>query len=134
MKYTEPEKWEELKALFREVKWEKDAQANGIAKGSEHKVPYTSAANSVFYNYKNGMLESRRYYGQNGKPRLDIDMTDHGNSKEHPNAPHRHNWENKGNDTMKRQKDQPPSTADRIANADIWKKGNGNGLRKTGES
>lgn len=31
LKYNEPEKWQELKALFREVKRQKDAQANGIS-------------------------------------------------------------------------------------------------------
>lgn len=121
MKYNEPEKWEALKALFREVKWQKDAQANGITEGSEHKVPYIGTANSVFDNYKDGKLESRRYYGRNGKPRLDIDMTDHGNPKQHQVVPHYHGWSSTtGRDS---EHDKELTTGMKIANEEILKGG-----------
>lgn len=121
MKYNEPEKWEALKALFREVKWQKDAQANGITEGSEHKVPYIGTANSVFDNYKGGKLESRRYYGQDGKPRLDIDMTDHGNPKQHQVVPHYHGWSSTtGRDS---EHDKELTTGMKIANEEILKGG-----------
>lgn len=129
LKYNEPEKWQELKALFREVKWQKDAQANGIIQGSEHKVPYEGTANTVFDNYKDGKLNSRRYYGQTGKPRLDIDMTDHGNPKKHPIVPHRHSWAKLVDGNVKRstKHDEELTTAEKIANADIL-----NGGEKSG--
>ena len=129
LKYNEPEKWQELKALFREVKCQKDAQANGIIQGSEHKVPYEGTANPVFDNYKDGKLNSRRYYGQTGKPRLDIDMTDHGNPKKHPIVPHRHSWAKLVDGNVKRstKHDEELTTAEKIANADIL-----NGGEKSG--
>ena len=124
MKYNEPEKWQELKALFREVKWQKDAQANEIIQGSEHKVPYEGAANTVFDNYKDGKLESRRYYGQTGKPRLDIDMTDHGNPKQHSVVPHYHEWNIiTGRDSAH---DKELTTGMKIANKEILKGGEDN--------
>ncbi|MBN2981678.1 MULTISPECIES: hypothetical protein [Cohnella] len=41
---------------------------------------------------KDGKVIQRRYYGAGGKAEVDIDYTDHGNPKEHPKVPHRHNW------------------------------------------
>lgn len=39
-----------------------------------------------------GELVQRRYYDKDGKVELDIDYNDHGNPKEHPKVPHRHDW------------------------------------------
>ena len=55
-----------------------------------HNMPTTSDPNSVTRNYRDGKLDSERYYGDDGKPYLDIDYTDHGNSKMHPVVPHEH--------------------------------------------
>ena len=38
----------------------------------------------------NGEIE--RWYGENGRPRLDRHHTDHGNPKNHPYVPHDHEW------------------------------------------
>ena len=39
-----------------------------------------------------------RWYDSEGKAYRDVDMSDHGNSKEHPEVPHEHTWEyNNGN-------------------------------------
>ncbi len=46
---------------------------------------------------KNGKVVTRRYYGENGKAKTDIDYTDHGNPKQHPKVPHRHDWTWNGN-------------------------------------
>ena len=129
MKYNHPEEWKPLQVTYREVNWQKKAQRNGITRGSEHKVPSQSAPNSVFDNYKDGKLGSRRYYGRTGKPRLDIDMTDHGNPKKHPVVPHRHGWTETDGGKIKRSEksDQPLSLADEIANIDILKGGNNGG-------
>lgn len=39
-----------------------------------------------------GELIQRRYYDEKGRADLDIDYTDHGNPKQHPKVPHRHDW------------------------------------------
>ena len=57
---------------------------------NEHSVPTHSKPNSVIQNYQNGVLESERYFDGNGNPYLDIDYTDHGNPKMHPDVPHEH--------------------------------------------
>ncbi|MGG3871655.1 hypothetical protein [Brevibacillus laterosporus] len=41
---------------------------------------------------KKGELVQRRYYDHSGKADMDIDYTNHGNPKEHPKVPHRHDW------------------------------------------
>lgn len=43
---------------------------------------------------KSGKITQRRYYDENGNADMDIDYTNHGNPKQHPKVPHRHNWEN----------------------------------------
>lgn len=55
-----------------------------------HSIPAQGSPNSVSKNFKNGKLDSERYYGSDGKAYLDIDYSDHGNSKTHPNVPHEH--------------------------------------------
>ena len=55
-----------------------------------HTIPAHSTPYSVSKNYKDGKLESERYYDQNGDAYLDIDYTNHGNSKTHPHVPHEH--------------------------------------------
>jgi len=48
--------------------------------------------NSVVENYKKGILYQRRYYGNTGKARMDIDYSDHSSPKAHPFTPHMHYW------------------------------------------
>ncbi|MCQ2551105.1 MAG: hypothetical protein MJ146_02785 [Clostridia bacterium] len=55
-----------------------------------HKMPDRGKPNSVDQNYKDGELTTERYFDEKGEPYLDIDYTDHGNSKTHPNVPHEH--------------------------------------------
>lgn len=78
----------------------------------------------MFDNFKDGALQRRRYYGNDGRPRLDIDMTDHGNSKEHPIVPHYHNWylDEKGNLKREAKHDNPLKLGHEIANKDILEK------------
>ncbi len=59
-----------------------------VAEG--HNLPEHGTPNSVTQNYKNGKLSSERYYGDDGNAYLDIDYTNHGNAKMHPNVPHQH--------------------------------------------
>ncbi len=120
LKYNDSNKWSDLKQLYKDVNWQTKAQSN-IVKGSEHTVPFNAEPNSVFDNYKNGKLESRRYYGKTGKPRLDLDLTDHGNPKEHTVIPHYHDWFELENDKLKRDSrhDNELTKAHKIANRDI---------------
>lgn len=115
LKYNNPEKWEELKTLHREVSWQREAQKI-MQQGSVHKIPFTGKPNSVFDNYLDGQLIRRRYYGRTGKPRLDIDMTNHGNPRQHPVVPHQHCWEGQDRSTLK---ENPLTLGQEIANADI---------------
>ncbi len=57
---------------------------------NKHSLPLNGTPNSVTKNYKNGKLHSERYYDESGSAYLDIDYTDHGNSKMHPDVPHQH--------------------------------------------
>lgn len=91
MKYNDDKRWAEIAEAYSDVKWQRKALANRT-EGTVHSVPYMGTPNSVFDNYKDGVLQSRRYYGKDGKPKLDIDMSNHGNEKEHPVVPHYHNW------------------------------------------
>lgn len=42
---------------------------------------------------KDGNLVRRRWYDEDGKASRDVDMTNHGNSKNHPEYPHEHTWD-----------------------------------------
>lgn len=135
LKYTDDNRWLEVKSLYRSVNWQVKCQSNITIGNEVHKVPITGVADSIFDNYKNGKLESRRYFGATGKVRLDIDLTNHGNAKEHPIVPHAHDWNFK--DTQ--YKDVDPnlqgrlkvgrelSRAELIANKDILKGVKNNG-------
>lgn len=122
MKYTKKERWEELKEAYRDVNWQKKAQEKRSS-GEGHSTPFQSEPNSVYDNYKGDVLLQRRYYGSTGKPRLDIDLTDHGNPKKHPVVPHRHGWKELQDGKAKRSEvhDMPLKLGDRIANSDIVK-------------
>jgi len=63
-----------------------------IIKISVHSLPITSKPNSVIQNFKNSILVSERYFDENGQVYLDIDYTNHGNSKIHPVVPHEHTY------------------------------------------
>ena len=123
LKYNNGDEWDKLKETYRDVNWQRKALAKHSS-GELHKVPYLSEPNSVFDNYRNGIIQQRRYYGKTGKPRLDIDMTDHGNPKEHPVVPHYHEWFEIGDDKVKRDtsSDKKLKRGHVIANEDILKK------------
>lgn len=55
-----------------------------------HSLPMTGTANSVTQKEKDGKVVTERYYDENGNAYLDIDYTDHGNPKTHPDVPHQH--------------------------------------------
>jgi hypothetical protein len=54
----------------------------------------TGVPNSSIPIYNsNGNQIGIRYFGPDGKAIRDIDLTDHGNPKAHPNVPHQHEWD-----------------------------------------
>ena len=125
MKYTQSEEWERSKSLYREVKWQKDAQANKKS-GYAHTLSVQGETNSVFDLIgRSGKIEKRRYYGRTGWARLDIDLTDHGNPKKHTIVPHAHS--NIAKDEEKRYEREEPgrklTLAEQMANADILRGG-----------
>lgn len=123
MKYNDSEKWKIISEAYTDVKWQSQALKKKQI-GEVHSIPYKGTPNSVFDNFKDGALQRRRYYGNDGRPRLDIDMTDHGNSKEHPIVPHYHNWylDEKGNLKREAKHDNPLKLGHEIANKDILEK------------
>ncbi|WP_243108659.1 minor capsid protein [Clostridium rectalis] len=122
LKYNDVNKWNELQYLYKDVNWQLKSQ-NKLTNDSVHKVPFIGEPNSVFDNYKDGVLDSRRYYGRTGKPRLDIHFTNHGNSKLHPIVPHSHDWNLKDEDIVVRDKNlRELSKAEKIANKSVCKK------------
>lgn len=123
MKYNDSEKWGTISKAYADVKWQRKALKKRVI-GEAHSIPYRGIANSAYDNYKDGILQRRRYYGNDGRPRLDIDMTDHGNPKEHPVVPHYHNWYLDKNGTLKREAkhDNVLKLGHKIANEDILEK------------
>ncbi len=123
MKYNDSEKWKIISEAYTDVKWQNQTLKKKQI-GEVHSIPYKGTPNSVFDNFKDGALQRRRYYGNDGRPRLDIDMTDHGNSKEHPIVPHYHNWylDEKGNLKREAKHDNPLKLGHEIANKDILEK------------
>ena len=55
-----------------------------------HNVPMNGLSDSVSRNFRDGNLDSERYYDHEGNAYLDIDYTNHGNPKTHPHVPHEH--------------------------------------------
>ena len=123
MKYNDSEKWKTISEAYTDVIWQKKALKNHNT-GESHSVPYQGSPNSVYDNYKDGIIQRRRYYGNDGRPRLDIDMTDHGNPQEHPVVPHYHNWYLDKSGILKREAkhDNPLKLGHEIANKDILEK------------
>lgn len=80
----------ELKLVYREINWQLKARENHT---TSERLAYEHEQNSVLDRIQNNILIQRRYYGSTGEPRLDVNMTDHGNSKTHPIVSHYHDWE-----------------------------------------
>ena len=55
--------------------------------------PYGEVNTSVDILDAEGNIKTRRWYDSEGKAYRDVDMSDHGNPKEHPEVPHEHMWE-----------------------------------------
>ena len=61
---------------------------------TSHTIRTTGKPNSVTQKFDDkGNLEKERYYDSNGYALIDIDYTNHGNAKLHPQVPHKHRWD-----------------------------------------
>ena len=47
---------------------------------------------SIDHVDEKGRIITRRWYDGNGRAKKDVDFTDHGNPKTHPEVPHEHTW------------------------------------------
>ncbi|WP_339099576.1 T7SS effector LXG polymorphic toxin [Enterococcus sp. DIV0849a] len=54
--------------------------------------PFGEPNSSVDILDSKGELTTRRFYDDTGKAVRDVDMTNHGNPKQHPEYPHEHKW------------------------------------------
>ena len=70
--------------------------------GGATSLPLRSKPNSRQSLYKNGKLEQERYYDENGRATEDVDYSDHGNPKRHPQVPHKHKWDWSNPDSPRR--------------------------------
>ena len=121
IKYTDIASWDEQKALYREVSWQKRAREKTV-KGSAHSVPRSGEPDSVYDHSVGGRVRQRRYFGSTGKPMLDIDLTDHGNPKAHKPR-HAHDFIEREDGSLARTDPggRELTRAERIANEDILK-------------
>ena len=55
--------------------------------------PEGTSDSSVDILDENGNVVTRRWYDSQGKAYIDVDMTNHGNPKTHPEYPHEHTWD-----------------------------------------
>lgn len=78
-------------------------EVNIIDKDSHPKMPTRDKPNSVTKLIHDGQVDQERYYDGNGDVYLDIDYSNHGNSKRHPIVPHQHTWIKDDDGTPQRQ-------------------------------
>lgn len=91
-KYNDNDRWKDLKSLYRDVRWMKKSFSDHSVISDVHQIPFGSNPNSVTDWQRDGKLYRRRFYGKNGKPRIDIDYSDHKQPDAHPYVPHTHEW------------------------------------------
>ncbi len=91
-KYNDTEGWSDLKKLYQDVKWMKNSFRNYSTVSDTHQLPFESKPHSVNDWIREGELYRRRFYGKNGKPRIDIDFSDHKQPDVHKDVPHTHEW------------------------------------------
>ena len=81
-----------------------DETAESVASGEkilkESQTIYESFADMMspedakrYLDFLENGKKTIRWYDSEGKAYRDVDMSDHGNSKEHPEVPHEHTWE-----------------------------------------
>lgn len=123
LKYNKLNAYKELQGVYRDVSWQKKCLEN-THKTNEKKVPIHNTPNSVVEKIIDNKIVTRRFFGKNGKVKLDIDFTNHGNPKKHPIVPHAHSWKptQKNKEKYVRQSvGRELTKAEKIANKDLIK-------------
>lgn len=62
-----------------------------------------------------GKVKQRRFYGEDGRPQKDLDLSNHGNPKLHPTVPHAHDW----SEGKRTKKDRAWTDAEKRQNKDL---------------
>lgn len=125
IKYNDDKKWNDIKRTYGDVKRMKNSFNNYEVLNKSDKIrklPVESKPNSVKDFFIGETLEQRRYYGKTGKPRKDIDYSNHGNEKLHPDVPHVHDWtsyERGKKAIISRSKDRARNISEKIV--DDWR-------------
>ena len=97
---------EELDRLDREIRKE---NPNVLLALTPHTLPSIGKPNSIGRQYnEDGDLVTERVYGPDGRAQRDIDYTDHGHPKYHPDIPHQHDWDWSKEPKDRRSKDPKP--------------------------
>lgn len=123
LKYNKLNTYKELQGVYRDVSWQKKCLEN-THKTKEKKIPIHNTPNSVVEKIIDNKIVTRRFFGKNGKVKLDIDFTNHGNPKKHPIVPHAHSWKptQKNKEKYVRQSvGRELTKAEKIANKDLIK-------------
>ncbi len=95
IKYNGDKQWDQLKKTYRDIKWMEASlkkRTKLLKTDTIRSLPSEAAPNSVTDLFIGKKLEQRRFYGRTGKPRLDIDFSDHKRPDKHPVVPHAHSW------------------------------------------
>lgn len=72
----------------------KDGKTYTVNQTTDHTIPNKGNANSVTQSIdSDGKITKERYYDDEGKAKIDVDYTDHGNPVLHPKVPHEHVWD-----------------------------------------
>lgn len=79
---------------YNNKKAKKHGEADSHDKDLEHGEPNSS----IDIKNKKGEVIRRRWYDSDGNAERDIDYTNHGHPKNHPEVPHEHKWPSSGRD------------------------------------
>ena len=92
--------WQHGGKVFRYSDETAEAVASGEKLLKESGTIYESFADMMspedakrYLDFLENGKKTIRWYDSEGKAYRDVDMSDHGNSKEHPEVPHEHTWE-----------------------------------------
>lgn len=97
-------------SIVDEIDWD---EVDIIVLSDKDKIPSSPKTggnnNDIILQFKNGKPYTIRQLDSYGYSKIDFDLSDHGNSKTHPNVPHVHFWTvDRENDIIERSRDSIP--------------------------
>ena len=114
LKYNKNNKFNELREI-KDYKLQLEKKTVMVKLKHDDRLPTEGKPNSIHDLEEDGVIKQRRILDDEGKPKLDIETTDHNMPKHHPMGAHKHNWNNGVRDTHPIELDD----LDRIKNEDI---------------